>query len=665
MAQSWVKRMSGWEWVWLTAVVLFAAILRLGWPGLTEFKADEARLIALAWEMAEGQSFPLRGISSSVGLPNFAVNVWLYALPLMIWPHVYAPTLFTGLLNTAVLPLTYFFTRRYWTHTAALTATFLLAVSPWAIMHSRKIWAQNLLPFFVLLWAISLALALIEGRQKWLAVAVLSAALAFQIHLAAVALFPVSVLLLLLFWRRVAWRWLGVGVGLSLLTAVPFFYYLATQANLDAASLGTAAGSRAGGGLSLDAIWHTIRLHTGWQIHALTGPTAYQAYLALLPPWVMSLARWLWGLLMLGGVLLMAWAWLEGRWQGQRPGGGSSFYPAGSGRARQEANLLVLIWLGGTWLTFLWFPTPVELHYLLPTYPTLFIAAGVSTAVLLPKLGWRLVLLLGMSGAAQVWGVLVLLTFVGQQATPGGFGVPLERQLQAVNTAVSLYSRTSASEILIAGPGDDPELDEFAAVYGVLLRDVPHRYVNIDNEAVFPQTTAVVFAHQAPAPLLDLYRTAASEEQVIPLRLGEGELTILALPAATAPPPAISFDPVHLLVNWVNFLGHDPLQPTGEWRYHWRVGDATPERFHFFNHVQDALGQRIAQTDKPAFRADQWRPGDVVISRFVFQDIEKGLRPLTIRTGMYRYPSLENVPLLDVAANPDSDAAEVIIPLER
>jgi 4-amino-4-deoxy-L-arabinose transferase-like glycosyltransferase len=109
-----------------------------------------------------------------VGLPNFPVNVWLYALPLLVWPHLYAPTLFTGLLNSLAVLLTYLFGRRYWGHTAALTASFFFAVSPWAVMHSRKIWAQNLLPFFVLLWAISLALALLEGRQRWLAVAVLA-----------------------------------------------------------------------------------------------------------------------------------------------------------------------------------------------------------------------------------------------------------------------------------------------------------------------------------------------------------------------------------------------------------------------------------------------------------------------------------------------------------
>lgn len=87
------------EGVPVAAVLLLAAVLRMGWPGMTEFKGDEARLVALALEMAQFETFPLRGISSSVGVPNFPASVWLYALPLMVWRHVMAPLLFTGLAN--------------------------------------------------------------------------------------------------------------------------------------------------------------------------------------------------------------------------------------------------------------------------------------------------------------------------------------------------------------------------------------------------------------------------------------------------------------------------------------------------------------------------------------------------------------------------------------
>lgn len=88
------------EFLLLAVVLIVTAVLRTSYPSLTEFKGDEARLTLLALEMAEGTAFPIRGISSSVGFPNFPMSVWLYSLPLLLWKHVYAATIFTGVLNT-------------------------------------------------------------------------------------------------------------------------------------------------------------------------------------------------------------------------------------------------------------------------------------------------------------------------------------------------------------------------------------------------------------------------------------------------------------------------------------------------------------------------------------------------------------------------------------
>ena len=68
------------EMLLLAFILLLAGVLRLGWPGLTEFKADEAGLLALALEMVQDHRLAWRGISSSVGFPNFPMSVWLYAL---------------------------------------------------------------------------------------------------------------------------------------------------------------------------------------------------------------------------------------------------------------------------------------------------------------------------------------------------------------------------------------------------------------------------------------------------------------------------------------------------------------------------------------------------------------------------------------------------------
>ena len=67
-------------------------------------------------------------------------------------------TAFIALLNVVAVALCYGLSRkmfaplgeRAWL--AALIAALLFAVAPWAVIHSRKVWAQDLLPFFVMLY---------------------------------------------------------------------------------------------------------------------------------------------------------------------------------------------------------------------------------------------------------------------------------------------------------------------------------------------------------------------------------------------------------------------------------------------------------------------------------------------------------------------------------
>ena len=74
----------------------------------------------------------------------------------------------------------------------------------------------------------------------------------------------------------------------------------------------------------------------------------------------------------------------------------------------------------------------------------------------------------------------------------------------------------------------------------------------------------------------------------------------------------------------------------------------------------------MAQADGAAFSGYQWRAGDVIISRFLLPPTGETQPPLTMRVGMYRFPSLDNVPVLDEAANPAADAVELSLnPLRR
>ena len=138
--------------LYLIAIICIAGLLRMTFPGLSEFKADEARLYASSLHFITNLEIPTHGITSSIGIPNFPISIWLYAAPLTLWKHPYSATIFTGLLNTAALIICWNITKRFWNIRTALIATTLFASSPWAVIFSRKIWAQNTLPLFVGAW---------------------------------------------------------------------------------------------------------------------------------------------------------------------------------------------------------------------------------------------------------------------------------------------------------------------------------------------------------------------------------------------------------------------------------------------------------------------------------------------------------------------------------
>lgn len=657
------------------AILLLAVALRMGWPGLTEFKADEARLLALSLDMAEGLAFPTRGIASSVGFPNFPMSVWLYAIPLFLWQHVYAATLFTGFVNSLAVLGCWWLVRRYWGPVAALVALLFFAVNPWAVFHARKIWAQNLLPPVVVGWGLAAILGFVERRPRFIILHLLALAVAIQIHFAAIALFPATLLLLLLFRRRLALRPLLLGAGLAVLTVLPFAHYLLGQGGTGLSGAGNLlarAGEEAGAGLTVRAWHYLLLLTTGREVHSLAGPDLYRDYLAGLPP--LTPVHWLWAALALAGVLWLLWR-ARLLWASRRAGLSPppaaivpSSAQADAGRQQTEAGLIVLIWLFFPSLVFTWFPVEVVLHYILPAYPAPFIAAGVAAALLLGRPGrWRhpVWILLVLTAGIQVWAIANLLGLVTASATPGGFGTPLAMKLDAVETATQMQTDLDASELLIAGTGEDTGTDSFAAVYDALLHNTPHRFVDVTRSALFPESaTVVLLAPEIAAGAAPLYLEAAASRRAIPLRRGEGVLQVLALPPASAPEPEQRFDPTHLFANWIDLYGYSlaygPQSEKLVWRLFWHPGaNPDPADYHFFNHLLNAGGDQVGQADAAVFSPEQWQPGDTVVSHFQLTLPPGTGRPLTMRTGVYRYPGLENVPLLDVAGNPYAAAVQV------
>lgn len=623
-------------------ILLVAALARLGRPDLTEFKADEGRLLTLALRMSDGE-WAVRGISSSVGFPNAPMSVWLYSLPLFIRQHVYAATLFTGALGVAAVAGVYWMGRRYGGATVAIAGALMLAVSPWAIVFSRKIWAQNLLPAVAVAWAISAALAFVDGRRPYVALHLLLLAVAVQIHPAAAGLAPATLLFLVVFRRRVDWRYVGLGVLLALLTAAPFLWYLWGRARTEG-GLPLSSG-QAPGGFSLTPFRLMLDLIGGAGLQPLAGPT-YNG----LPG--ESIIRWLWV-----GFVVVAVGWAGRQLFRQR------------GTREVDYLLICLAWLFGPVLLFAWQWTPVHVHYFIVVLPAFCLLAGAFFGRIVrdaPRgrraVAWSALVVVAVMQLASWAGVM---SAVAGNPTAGGFGVPLGAKVAAADAARRLAAEYGATEILPAGDGANPEQEAFPAEFRALLHGAPMRFVDLNQEAVFPASMSVLLldrpAVDRPTSARDLYQTAL--ERVEDIELGEERAyTIGILPGAAAPQPDVVLEEPALLANFVRLVGHnDPREVAGGilWDVQWRTADnPDPADYHFFNHLLDAAGQRVAQSDAAAFTAAQWRPGDVVISRFYLPLPAESHEPWTMRVGMYRFPSLENVPMLDEAANPASDAVE-------
>ncbi len=612
-------------------IIITAALLRLGWPGLTEFKADEARMFSLALDMAEFKSFPIRSLGSSVGIPNFPISVWLFAVPLFIWKHPYSATLFVAALNTVAVYVCYRLTRKYWGQTAALVAALFFAVSPWAVIYSRKIWAQDLLPLFVLAY-IGTALAAFVDKRRWaLAAHLVALACVVQIHLSGLAFAPLTALWLIYFRRDVRWREMAVGVVAAALTAIPFGIYL----------LGNMGNTAAVGGLlarkatiDLDSLRYAWMLLTGADIHSLAGPQAFGDFLRSVPN--IDPVRWLWGGLAVAGFAVALYR-------------------------RRPADLILVSWLAAPILFFIRHSTPVFPHYFIVTLPAGYMLAGIAVSagwdffaaktqadatkksLLTSRLRGLLFLMLAASAVAQAGVWLTLLFFVGRVATPNGFGTPLGMLLNVADQAKEWRLARGAPEILLVGKGDDPQVDEFAAVTEALFHGVPHRFVDGAAAAVLPQGGAVVVIQPGDFTARGWYEKLAESETCLLLREHEKGIELLAVPPSLGLQPAHPFAEPRLLANGVELLGWDTAPV---WTVIWRVGYIPPAAdYHFFNHAP------LAQADGVGYPSRYWRDSDTVLSFF-------DLSPLAwpVRVGMYEFPSVTNVPVMDAMGNPYSDA---------
>ncbi|MBN1203240.1 MAG: hypothetical protein JXJ20_15435 [Anaerolineae bacterium] len=622
-----------WELVALVVMLLVAAGLRLGAPGITEFKRDEANLSRLALDLARGRDLPLLGIRSSVDVPNPPVSVYLFALPYALDDTPLLSTLFVGALNVIAVALAWWLARRYYGPLAALVAGALYAAAPWAVIYSRKIWAQDLLPPFVAATVFTGLLGFGEGKRwaRWLHWPLL--ALTVQIHFGAFTLIPLSLLMLVLWWQTIDRRDLVIGLGIAALTMLPA---LAGAYRDDLLTLDTIRDGLGGTDheqtISTTALDYARLTIAGTDIHSLAGEQQFQHYLDTVPD-----VYPLFDLVPLGAALAAGLLVVRA---------------VRAGRARSSPDVVLVAWLVVPVLAFTWEWTEVAPHYMIPLMPAAYILCGAGAAALRdavrsPRVRRALVaggaLLLAVIVSLQVILFVELLRFLDDHHTPGGFGVPLHDLLD-VRQAVLDHQ---PDDVIVVSEGEIAPYDQEPAVWELLLGAVPDsRFVDGTRTAVIPVDAALELVAWTPA-----LRTCADPGcwedvdgvQVFELRPG-GERYIVRPAAAGAWADDLDgIEPVRF-ANGAHLTGY--ALRADSVLLAWQLDGPAALDYQAFVHALDADGQRIAQADRTAWPGRYWRAGDTL---YLWFDLVLPPDAVTLRAGMYTTDGVtyHNVETLD------------------
>jgi hypothetical protein len=200
----------------LWIVVGLAAVMRLSFLGLIEFKADEALTVLSLREWVKQPRLIEAGLISSTGVKNFPLFQYLLLPAAMVSTD---PRWLSGVIaavNVIMVGWFYVATKRAFGEKVALVGGLLLAVAPYPVLFSRKIWAQDL----VMILAVPIYDLLLKKKPHnfWLG---LLLTLQAQLHGSGL-FFAIVVMVWLTMQKKFGWQVL-VGTAVGLIPAIPYF----------------------------------------------------------------------------------------------------------------------------------------------------------------------------------------------------------------------------------------------------------------------------------------------------------------------------------------------------------------------------------------------------------------------------------------------------------
>jgi 4-amino-4-deoxy-L-arabinose transferase-like glycosyltransferase len=167
------------------------------------FLGDEGRDVIVVRKMITELDITFLGPTASVG-GFFLGPIYYYLMTPFLWlfgMDPVGPAVMVALFGIATIYLVYIAGRELFSTQAGLFAASLYALSPLVIAHSRSSWNPNILPFFSVLYILSLYNASVTKQRRWYFVVGICLGVGVQLHYLYTFLIPVGILYMFLYAR--------------------------------------------------------------------------------------------------------------------------------------------------------------------------------------------------------------------------------------------------------------------------------------------------------------------------------------------------------------------------------------------------------------------------------------------------------------------------------
>lgn len=210
-------------------LLLLAAIFRIFFLDLIEFKADEAISFYQTISFFQNPSLPQIGLVASTGAHNFPLFNYLLILLAVFFKTPIGLSFAIGLINALSVPAIFIIFRKFYALKTIFFVSCFIALSTYSIVLSRKIWAQDFILFFTVPLFYFMHTVFLKKNPKSIFWLFLFFSLLLQIHGSGLFLLLATILIFFATKQKIDFNKAALGFLTGFIFAIPFFFFQITS----------------------------------------------------------------------------------------------------------------------------------------------------------------------------------------------------------------------------------------------------------------------------------------------------------------------------------------------------------------------------------------------------------------------------------------------------